>query len=79
MEVPVPDAKKLLQSWMEWERGEVTPGRVMANLKTGGLPLLLESLVSGEGISDGGVLPTEAPRAGGEGRPKGKGQAPAGT
>ena len=46
MEVPPPDANKLLQSWMEWERGEVTPGRVMANLKTGGLPLLLESLVA---------------------------------
>ena len=31
---------------MEWERGEVTPGRVMANLKTGGLPQLLELLAS---------------------------------
>lgn len=32
---------------MEWERGEVTPGRVMATLKTAGLPVLLESLVAG--------------------------------
>ena len=37
VEVPAPDANKLLASWMEWERGDVTPGRVMANLKTGGL------------------------------------------
>lgn len=27
---------------MEWERGDVTPGRVMATLKTGGLRDLLE-------------------------------------
>jgi hypothetical protein len=44
MELPAPDARKLLQSWMEWERGDVTPGRVMANLKTGGLRQLLEAL-----------------------------------
>ena len=46
MELPEPDPSKLLQSWMEWERGEVTPGRVMANLKTGGLRQLLEGLVA---------------------------------
>ena len=47
MEVPTPDPSKLLQSWMEWERGEVTPGRVMANMKTGGMRVLLEELVAG--------------------------------
>lgn len=31
---------------MEWETGETTPGRVMANLKTGGLRDLLEALVA---------------------------------
>ncbi len=46
MELPAPDPSKLLQSWMEWERGEVTPGRVMATLKTGGLRQLLEGLVA---------------------------------
>lgn len=46
VEVPAPDPIKLLASWMEWERGDVTPGRVMANLKTGGLRELLESLSS---------------------------------
>ncbi len=45
MELPPPEPAKLLQAWMEWERGEVTPGRAMANLKTGGLRQLLESLV----------------------------------
>lgn len=41
---PPPDPAKLLVQWMEWETGENTPGRVMANLKTGGLPELLKSL-----------------------------------
>lgn len=48
MELPTPDPQKLLTLWMEWETGENTPGRVMANLKTAGLPELLRSLV-GEG------------------------------
>ena len=42
---PTPDPEKLLASWMEWESGETTPGRVMANLKTGGMPELLRALV----------------------------------
>lgn len=62
MEIPAPDASKLLQSWMEWERGDVTPGRVMANLKTGGLRALLESLAQPGGQPDGGGAPApEAP------------------
>lgn len=43
---PAPDPAKLLGQWMEWERGEATPGRVMSNLKTGGLRDLLEGLVA---------------------------------
>ncbi|MDH4171296.1 MAG: hypothetical protein OEW42_17065 [Acidimicrobiia bacterium] len=39
-----PDPAKLLSQWNEWERGETTPGRVLANLKTGGLPDLLATL-----------------------------------
>jgi hypothetical protein len=46
MDRPPPDPAKLLDQWMEWERGETTPGRVMANLKTGGLRDLLEALVA---------------------------------
>ena len=43
---PLPDPSKLLAWWMEWEKGETPPGRVMANLKTGGLRDLLEELVA---------------------------------
>jgi hypothetical protein len=43
-QTPAPDASKLLGFWMEWERGETPPGRVMSNLKTAGLRELLESL-----------------------------------
>lgn len=42
---PPPDPSKLLAQWMEWEKGEETPGRVMANLKTSGMRELLEQLV----------------------------------
>ena len=31
---------------MEWERGESTPGRVMADLKTGGMRDVLEHLAT---------------------------------
>jgi hypothetical protein len=43
MDRPPPDPVKLLEAWMEWEHGDVTPGRVMATLKTGGLRDLLEA------------------------------------
>jgi hypothetical protein len=52
MEIPPPDPAKLLAHWMEWERGETPPGRVMSSLKTGGLRELLEALAA------------EAPQAG---------------
>ena len=46
VERPAADPAKLLAQWMEWENGEVTPGRAMANLKTGGLRDLLEQLAA---------------------------------
>jgi hypothetical protein len=46
METPAPDPHKLLAHWLEWERGETPPGRVMSNLKTGGLRDVLEALVA---------------------------------
>ena len=46
MDRPPPDPHKLLACWMEWERGETPPGKVLSNLKTAGLPDLLESLVA---------------------------------
>lgn len=51
MEIPPPDPNKLLAAWMEWERGDATPGRAMANLKTGGLRQLLEDMASGDASS----------------------------
>jgi hypothetical protein len=61
MDRPPPDPRKLLDEWMEWERGEATPGRVMANLKTAGLRDMLEVLVSavhtGEPSAGGGPAP----------------------
>ena len=64
MELPQPDPSKLLHAWMEWETGEVTPGRVMANLKTGGMRQLLEGLVAqrqASSASSAGPAPDRAP------------------
>ena len=36
----------MLAAWMEWERGESTPGRVMADLKTAGLRDVLDQLAA---------------------------------
>ncbi len=44
-EQPAPDLNKLLGAWEEWERGEQQPGRVLANLKTAGLPQVLRQLI----------------------------------
>ena len=43
-ERPAPDLAKLISAWEEWERGEQTPGRVLANLKTAGLGEILAQL-----------------------------------
>ena len=45
MDRPPIDPQKLLTSWLEWEKGETPPGRVMADLKTAGMRELLEGLV----------------------------------
>jgi len=44
MDKPTPDPAKLLADWEEWESGITPPGRVMSNLKTGGMRELLRSL-----------------------------------
>ena len=46
MDRPPPDPRKLLDAWMDWESGDTTPGRVMSQLKTGGLRDLLEAIVA---------------------------------
>ena len=43
-ERPVPDLTKLINAWEEFERGEQQPGKVLANLKTAGLPVVLAEL-----------------------------------
>lgn len=49
MDLPTADPAKLLDHWMAWERGEVTPGKTMSELKTGGLRQLLEQLAEPAG------------------------------
>ena len=44
-EPPAPDLTKLLHAWDEWERGEEAPGKVLANMKTAGLPTVLQQLI----------------------------------
>ncbi len=45
-ERPAPDLAKLLAAWEEFERGEQQPGKVLANLKTAGLPEVLNELIA---------------------------------
>lgn len=42
---PPPDLLKLQAAWEEWERGEQPPGKVLANLKTAGMAIVLAQLV----------------------------------
>ena len=46
MERPPADPAKLLAKWMEWEKGDVAPGRLLADLKIGGLRDVLEHLAA---------------------------------
>ena len=48
METPPPDPRKLLDHWMEWEKGEISPGDLMKQLKMGGMRELLEELAAGD-------------------------------
>jgi hypothetical protein len=40
---PPVEPKKLLEHWMEWEKGESTPGKVLSDLKRAGMREFLES------------------------------------
>ena len=44
---PAPDPTKLARQFAEWTSGETLVGRMLANLKTGGLPVVLESAGDG--------------------------------
>jgi hypothetical protein len=48
IDVSPPKPTKLLAYWMDFERGDEGPGRVLANLKTAGMRILLEELVAAE-------------------------------
>jgi hypothetical protein len=67
MDRPPPDPAKLLNAWMEWERGDTPPGRVMSNLKTGGLRELLEGLAAGAPV--GAATQSGTGEAGGDDAP----------
>jgi hypothetical protein len=51
-ERPPPDPRKLLALWQEWETGETPPGRVISNLKNGGLPDLLRELAAARAAAE---------------------------
>jgi hypothetical protein len=61
MDRPPPDPRKLLDEWMEWEKGEATPGRVMANLKTAGLRDVLELLAAQADSAKASAAPAASP------------------
>ena len=46
---PEADPKKLAGQFDEWIRGETLVGRMLANLKTGRLPELLDAAAAGSG------------------------------
>lgn len=52
MDRPPADPAKMLATWMEWEKGESTPGRVLADLKIAGLREVLEHLASDQAAAD---------------------------
>ena len=55
MEIPPPDPQKLLDHWMVWEKGELSPGDVMKQLKVHGMRQLLEDVAAqagGETVGD---------------------------
>ena len=45
-EQPAPDLAKIIAAWEEFEKGEEAPGRVLANMKTAGLPTVFAELVA---------------------------------
>ena len=49
MDRPPPDPSKLLAIWQRWEAGDALPGKTMSELKTGGMPELLETLLADAG------------------------------
>jgi hypothetical protein len=74
MDQPPPDPTKLLGAWMEWERGETPPGRVMSNLKIAGMRELLEELVAQGTVA--AAEPASGRTGGSEGASEGEAPSP---
>jgi hypothetical protein len=60
VERPPADPAKLLSAWTEWETGETPPGRVMSNLKTGGMRDVLDHVGTTADVAPEDVQPAEA-------------------
>jgi len=45
-EQPSPDLAKIIAALEEWEKGDETPGRTLADMKTAGLPAVLSQLAA---------------------------------
>ena len=45
-EQPAPDLAKIAAAWEQWEKGDETPGRVMADMKTAGFHEVLKQLAA---------------------------------
>ncbi|MEL6891603.1 MAG: hypothetical protein AAFP84_08410 [Actinomycetota bacterium] len=43
-EQPPPDLAKIVAAWEEWENGDESPGRALADMKTAGLDKVLAEL-----------------------------------
>jgi hypothetical protein len=52
MDTLPPDPVKLLAAWLQWEKGEVAPGKLLSELKSAGLPDLLRSLADESSRAD---------------------------
>ena len=46
MDRPPPDPSKLLAIWQRWEAGDAMPGKTLSELKTAGMPELLDTLIA---------------------------------
>ena len=57
-DIPPPDLAKLIAAWEEWEAGGQLPGKVLANLKTAGLPEVLRQLADSGWVPADGASPT---------------------
>lgn len=56
-ERPPAEPAKLTEAWHAWTAGDELPGRTMADLKIGGLDLVLEALVDDKEVDEDLLAP----------------------